>query len=221
MFRTPLLSFASVMLFLVFSLSSLVTRQSSDSAANGASGTVRNTGAEIAQLTTSLLLLPLEILLTALLLKRLWETSVSTCSTLFGIMVACLRPNQSSNSFFGSAECLVPGAGSTIGVVLAGARRRESSTRHLHGGVGGIVLGLGLVLLGITLGLIASAAGQGPKGALDGASDGVDSSLEGRGVIVGRHCEDMVFLVVIDLEWYDLLCVWTWAYVQILLGSWK
>lgn len=77
MLGTALLSFSSVVLLLVLRLGSLVARQTRNSTANGASGTIRNARAEIAQLTTSLLLLTLEILLATLLLNVLQTQYIS------------------------------------------------------------------------------------------------------------------------------------------------
>lgn len=86
-------------------------------------------------------------------------------------------------------------------MVGSGTRGGNGSTWQFDSSVGGIVLSLGFVLLGVALRLITSAAGQGADGALDSARDRVDGSLEGGGVIVGRHLDDWVcgwFKVKVD-----------------------
>jgi hypothetical protein len=69
--RATLLRLANVMLLLVLGLLAAVARHASDSVAEGAGGAVRQARREIAELSASLLLLALEVLLTAGLLKVL------------------------------------------------------------------------------------------------------------------------------------------------------
>lgn len=73
---TTLLGLALSTHLLVVSLSSLVAGQTRDSTADGTLSTVANTTTEVAELALGLLLLALEVLLTAGFLKGLWCVSI-------------------------------------------------------------------------------------------------------------------------------------------------
>lgn len=62
---TTLQRLAGIVLLLVFGLSSLITREASDSTTNGASDTVADASTQVRELAAGLLLLSLEVLLAA------------------------------------------------------------------------------------------------------------------------------------------------------------
>lgn len=114
---------ASVVLLLVLSLSSLVARDASNSTTDSARDTIANAGAQVRELTAGLLLLALEVLLTACTLKVLRKFVVSLLShgCCRRVEVAYLRSDQPANSLLCRADGLVPRSSGAVGVVLSDA----------------------------------------------------------------------------------------------------
>lgn len=142
---TTLRRLALVMLLLEPLLCVAVPYHAGRGAAQGARNTVRHAAGPVLCLARGLLLLALEILLAALLLKG-------------------LGADETADSLLNRTLSLVPRAGRTVRVVLCHARGGCREARELRGCVGRIILGLGLLLLGITGSLESSRLVSGQAG---------------------------------------------------------
>jgi len=186
---------ALVVQILVFGLLGSVTGQGRYGTTNSTLSTVANSLSEVAQLTLGFLALTLKVLVTTLLLET-------------------LASDQVADSLFGTTNCLIPLTLSAVGAVLCrGTRRADSERTGFGSSVGEVGLDRALILVLVGFGLVASATGHSGNTRLYITSGGVNSSLERRGVIVGRHFVgriEVVGWVGLGLDGF----LWWYQYVE-------
>ena len=131
---TSLQSLALVVLKLPALLLGLISSETSEGAANGATDTVTDTLAQVADLTLGLLGLSIGVLLLASLSHT-------------------LESQRATESLLASADSLVPGAGVAVGVVLGNTRCADRVAADVGTGVRDVLAGvcLSLLLLGLVL----------------------------------------------------------------------
>lgn len=135
--NTSLQSLALIMLKLPALLLRLIASKTSESASNSTANAIADALAQVADLTLSLLAFAFSVLLLASLAHT-------------------LESKGATESLLASADGLVPGTGTAVGVVLGNALCADRVAADVGTGVGDVLAGFGLGLLLLGLVLVAS-----------------------------------------------------------------
>ena len=133
--NTSLQSLALIVLKLPALLLGLIASKTSERSANSTANTIADALAQVADLTLGLLALSFGVLL-------------------FASLAHALESQSATESLFSSADGLVPGTGTTVGIVLGDALRADREAADVGTRVGDVIasVGLCLLLLGLVLG---------------------------------------------------------------------